>query len=175
MIEFLDHEEGEGLNTENQDLSSTHTTAVFENGDKLEQDLLGEINKIRQGLLRLITLPLKNKMTKNSFFAENIITLIDFESVLNTDVAALVKFINKFIYRTSKTNLITDDDFLTLYKGNKTFRECDLLKECGLIIHLILALSDAKLTLEKKRKIIGIVAVLRKYGLKSPDDRFSDA
>lgn len=39
------------------------------------------------------------------------------------------------------------------------------------MIHLILALSDINITLEKKRKILGIVSVLKRYGLKSPNDR----
>ena len=118
-----------------------------------------------------MTLPLKNKMTKNNFFAENLITLIDFEKELNENVVALVGFINQKIYRTSGSNLVSDDDFLTLYKGNQEFRNNDLFKECNILIQLVLALSDINISLEKKRKIMGIVTILKKYGLKSPADR----
>lgn len=118
-----------------------------------------------------MTLPLKNNMTKNSFFAENLITLVDFESELNENVAALVRFVNQKVYGTSNSGLVSDKKFLTLYKGNAEFRESDLFKECSILTQLVLSLSDVDISTEKKRGIMGIVSILKKYGLKSPNDR----
>lgn len=110
-------------------------------------------------------------MTKNSFFAENLITLVDFESELNENVAALVRFVNQKVYGTSNSGLVSDKKFLTLYKGNAEFRESDLFKECSILTQLVLSLSDVDISTEKKRGIMGIVSILKKYGLKSPNDR----
>ena len=63
---------------------------------------------------------------------------------------------------------------MTLYKSSEVFRETDELKSCNLLIHLVLTLNDIELTEGKKQSIIEIVAVLKRNGLKSPNERVSE-
>ena len=171
MIEMAEQPDSTKNLSQKRKQKFKHSKLEHEQVDQMESELLSEIYLMRQGFLRLLTLPIKNKMTKNNFFAESLISLVDFESELDQVVESLVRFVNLEIYRKSETNIVTHDDFITLYKGNKNFRDNAIYQEIVVLIHLILALSDINITLEKKRKILGIVSVLKRYGLKSPNDR----
>lgn len=78
-------------------------------------------------MLRVLTLPIMKKMTENVYFAESILSLIDFKRVFDQEVQGLADFASAKGTK-ARPELISAQDFLTLYKSSQEFRESDSLK-----------------------------------------------
>lgn len=80
-------------------------------------------------------------MTQNSYFSEQILSLVDFQQVFRQEVSQLVNYIKQEERSARKTTeLVTCQEMVMLYKSSANFRNQDNLKMCFIIIHLLLAL-----------------------------------
>ena len=65
----------------------------------------------------MLTLPIMKKMTENIYFAESILSLINFRRVFDQEVQGLADFASN-LGKKAKAEIISAGDFLTLYKSS---------------------------------------------------------